>query len=521
MNEWHQIVKQAIVGTQNQAFILPPAPTAMAALWTQLTDLPQEKQLLTSSALLNQYQRVGKKLPRVSLTLPPPAEETLQPPPPMALELFQEILQLNELEPAQLNEQFFPYLLAIWLKGLRQGHYHAPFSILPQLLTQAKQHKELREAIQAVMGARGQWLVQQNQEWRYLQPLNITTWEEGSFASRHLFLQSLRQTAPHQARQLLADSWHQESAKERIELLQTLWINLNSEDEIFLQNCLEDRSRYVREIASQMLGSLPDSSYLSQALARIDQYIKMTKIKAKIELPNQYDQAWEKEGMIKKLPSDEWKKLGGERAFWLHQLLMRVHPRQLINHWQISLAHILTLLRKTDYEKFLINTLQKAVKLHQDAETALELMLVQKNRAEAIRQFNLYEQFLSTSQKNEFLKHFFQTHKEASCRNWRDLQELVQVIDYPLEEDIADLIIEYGCKPLFKNIPQGSYHVIYVFIALGKTLPISYCDRIQEMSTIVEAKQDFYLQSGITFLCQISHLREKLYQVLQLSKNPN
>src|SRR6185369_3042992 len=146
----------------------------------------------------------------------------------------------------------------------------------------------LRRAIVDVIGQRGEWLAAQNPDWYYaIQKDDKDVWETGSREERLLLLEHLRTTDPTKARELLATTWPQESAKDRVAFLEKFTTGVNSSDEPFLNEALHDRSVEVRRAARTLLASLPNSDFSRRLKDLANQILSFKKPligKARIEV---------------------------------------------------------------------------------------------------------------------------------------------------------------------------------------------------------------------------------------------
>ena len=141
--------------------------------------------------------------------------------------------------------------------------------------------------IMAVLGQRGEWLAAQNPDWLYAtQRDEKDVWETGDREERLLLLEHLRTVDPNNARELLATTWSQESAKDRVAFLEKFAIGLNASDEPFLNEALHDRSVEVRRVARSLLGRLPSdfSRRLKELANQVLSFKKPLIGKARIEV---------------------------------------------------------------------------------------------------------------------------------------------------------------------------------------------------------------------------------------------
>src|SRR5690606_18729274 len=105
-------------------------------------------------------------------------------------------------------------------------------------------------------------------------PLTTTTeahtpqevWDTGTRHDRLALLKQLRASDSSLAQKLVAESWEAETAAERAAMLEQFGTALGPNDESWLEKCLDDRSKQVREVAARLLSRLPDSAF-SQSMA--------------------------------------------------------------------------------------------------------------------------------------------------------------------------------------------------------------------------------------------------------------
>src|SRR5262249_13084967 len=138
----------------------------------------------------------------------------------------------------------------------------------------------VRAALTPVVGERGRWLAQLNDEWQWaaraplpagqLPPDAEAIWDEGNFAERVAVLKQLRAADPTQARDWLAEVWRKEKAERRAERLQVFAFAPHPADKPFLEQALDDRSAAVRTEAAAYLSRLPSSALAQRMLARAD-----------------------------------------------------------------------------------------------------------------------------------------------------------------------------------------------------------------------------------------------------------
>lgn len=91
-------------------------------------------------------------------------------------------------------------------------------------------------------------------------------WQMGTHARRLALLSRLRQDEPARAAEFLADaSIAKEPLKQRVELLETLRVGVGEHDRELLTGLLEGRSKVIRTLAADLLGSVPSSVVVEAA----------------------------------------------------------------------------------------------------------------------------------------------------------------------------------------------------------------------------------------------------------------
>jgi len=449
MNEWEHLTKHAILGTGRQPFSLPNHQSPLSKLWAQLETQASEEKLLHGAALLTEYRRAGWQPPTHEMQSIPSQPETLPQCTAKAASSLRMIWQED-------NRDIQTSLLREWLHLAQTAGQRVPFELLPLLLDNAKKYKKLWPLLLDTIGQRGHWLAKLNQDWQYFAAEVLgdkDTFTIGSHSARLAYLQQCRATNPPQARELLATSWQQEAAQERQEFLTILWNQLSLADADFLENCLNDRSQTVRQIAAQMLGSLADSRLLKQMLERLSHYIRVKKGRLKptleINLPAKYDQKWASEGIKEKSPS--YPKMG-EKAWWLCQMLLRVRPSFLLAQLELSAESYLKMLRKTDFADMLYDTLITATKIHRD--NLLAITLVKKSKAkDFLNTLSQLAEALPDVERERLLQEYLKSHKSPT---WFQMNQIVGLFPGRMSLNLSQTLIAI-LPQLLKHKKHESY----------------------------------------------------------------
>ena len=374
------LLKIALLGTERQTQV-PQGNTALQPYLAQLypqgqvpTDSSRESAFLGAAALALQYRAAGN-LPAVftGTLASPDVKPDLPLIPPAAEMHLRRMLADSHLHP----------LLHGWLERVAAKSLRVPTTFIPALMEQAQQSRAIRPAISAVIGQRGHWLCNQHPDWQRLLTLTLETadhdvsiWEEGNSAQRAEYLRQLRPHQPAEARELLQAVWKQEAAPVRQELLQALQTNLGMADEAWLETCLDDRSKGVRQLAAELLGALPDSAFSQRMQTRLVHWLAiqtktglLNKLGGKktlqVNLPETWDKSWLRDGIEEKPPQGK-----GAKAWWLEQALSYVPPVAWTQRWQLTPHDLLILAQGNEWKDTLLTGWQQALARYPDTAWA-------------------------------------------------------------------------------------------------------------------------------------------------------
>lgn len=236
-----------------------------------------------------------------------------------------------------------------------------PPTLLPALLDAGRRQSVLRDAIRAVGGARGRWLAQFNDDWRFAVGVGETVdrearWLHGSLEERLDALIQWRSEDPDAARDKLVGVYATLPAKERAVLLAALAVQPQKSDQPFLQQTLADRSRDVVDRALGLLLRHPDSDHASRAGERLARFIDAN---GSIKAPEEADTGvgWKADGIELKRPKNDSL---GDRAWWLYQLARQVRPDWWTQRWQCEPAAVLKRCKKGDWNEALLRGLHES-----------------------------------------------------------------------------------------------------------------------------------------------------------------
>lgn len=278
-------------------------------------------------------------------------------------------------------------LLTQWLQHARARNATLPARFLVAMLNKADKDLSLQKLLKPLLGARGQWLVQQHPEWRKQYSLTADEqesdealteqWHLASTQQREEILRILRVRNSQFARELLQQDWANESPENRAALLACLDIALSIADEDFLERALDDNRKEVRSVAQALLRRLPDSQLVQRCQDRLGHIFsleKSTGINAalgsflaklgannaqatlQIKLPESVDKSMKRDGIgIQSYPGL------GEKASWLRDLMQSVPAQHWVATWQLTPTQILQLLSQHEFKDALLQGLLSSI----------------------------------------------------------------------------------------------------------------------------------------------------------------
>src|SRR5215216_5253 len=252
MQVWDDILATAVVGTEQREFKLAAREDELGRLLAQLDNTDREGSLLRAASVVALYRSAGVA----------PSVDTHALPEACVPDEASRSSEASGQQLALMLDGEFREVLPEWLAAMHNAHKRVPEEHLRALLDHGSVEPPLRRAIVDVIGKRGEWLAAQNPDWLYATRRDEKhVWETGSREERLLLLKHLRATDPTKARELLATTWLQESAKDRVVFLEQFASGVNSSDEPFLNEALNDRSVEVRRTGRTLLASLPNSDF--------------------------------------------------------------------------------------------------------------------------------------------------------------------------------------------------------------------------------------------------------------------
>ena len=341
MNIWQDLVKTAVVGTQRQQLKIVKQENQLGEVLSRLDINDKEGSLLSAAGTIYFYQKAGK-LTAID------SKKTLG------------TCDLDDLPYcSQLSEQHLGMMLSggdsralpEWLKLLAEAKKVVSPKYLPELLALGKSNNHLRKDILPVLGKRGIWLAAQNPEWTYVSGENVDKiWKNGSLEARKNLLKELRQSEPEKGRSQLQNIWSKERAQERASLLEVLEIRLSLDDEPFLEDALEDRSKLVRDVAARLLAQIPESKLVQRMIERVRPLLSLDSKGIEVVLPQNCTLEMTQDGIdeSKYIPSL------GEKASLLLQMLSCVPPSIWSDDWEKTPDELIIIIKNSKWEKLFL-----------------------------------------------------------------------------------------------------------------------------------------------------------------------
>ena len=221
----------------------------------------------------------------------------------------------------------FEATLPEFLQLAATHHLLVPPETIPALLGLGR--RELRSLVIQVTGERGKWLAAHNPAWAYaLEREPQDAWEHGAPLERLSALEQVRAVDPGQARAWVQSTWEQDSPEDRASFLGAFSTGLGMDDEPFLDSCLDDRRKEVRDAARSLLMCLEGSRFVqrnwerARALIRLEPKRLFGKESLHVTLPEGLNPAAKRDGLGGAL----LRKQLGEKANLLAQTLSFIPP---------------------------------------------------------------------------------------------------------------------------------------------------------------------------------------------------
>lgn len=344
---WNILKKTALLGTDKMPLQTDFLPKSIQQILEKTDKNDAESIFLKASTLLFTYTKAGESLQKITL-------------PDLALnEVETQVFCPNEatvtLKKIIDSEPFNVYLFQYFLEKCIDKQWVMPESMLLPLLNTAT--KKNLYKVHQVLGVRGKWLTQFNENWQLPTPKSYeNVWQEGKPADRKEYFAQLRKEKPNETLLLLQQSWESESAKDRKDLLAILEDQLSAEDELFLnekyteltanQTTLKPVSLETVQLINKLRLKIPNSEFGKSIFEQIKLRIEKKKnlLSAiglggnwQLNLPKEEILFWNGTEMNQTFGFDKLSSQKGisDAEYWFSELLKILNP----NHWLQFFEH--------------------------------------------------------------------------------------------------------------------------------------------------------------------------------------
>ncbi|BAY85857.1 hypothetical protein NIES267_53630 [Calothrix parasitica NIES-267] len=341
MKIWQDLVKTSVIGTQRQKLKIASQDNQLGEVLSGLDTSDKEGCLLSAAGTIYLYRKAGQAAAIDS-------KKTLN---TCDLDDLPYCSQVSGEHLGMMLSGGDSRALPEWLKLLAETKKVVLPKYLPELLAFGKRNNHLRKDILPILGKRGIWLAAQNPDWNYVSGENTDKiWKNGSLEARKKLLQELRQSEPKKGREQLQNIWSKERAQERSSLLEALEVSVNVDDEPFLKDALDDRSKLVRDVAARLLAQIPESKLVKRMIERVRPLLSLDSKGIEVELPKKCTLEMTQDGIdeSKYIPSL------GEKASLLLQMLGCVPPSIWSNEWKKKPIELIKIIEGSKWEKLFL-----------------------------------------------------------------------------------------------------------------------------------------------------------------------
>jgi len=363
---WQKLSKTALLGTDRAA--LPSQLVEQLQTYGLKSNLGAAEQVLEATAILATMRKAGfqpKDADNLALSATAEAEERK----PCSTKSMRHLnLILN---------QSFSDCLPEFLLHLKNNYKTLPPEKLPELLDACRSSKDLWVQLRPVIGKRGEWLINLNSHWEKLRlKPDVRNWDIAPRDERVAILQYLRETDPQTAIELLELSWKEEEPRTKALFIETLKTGLTSKDERFLEVCLDDKRKEVRQQAAKLLIHLPKSAYMQRMFDRAVDCMSLKKNpvkKEKLELdfPTDLDKAAKRDGIQTADP--KWKG-GNFQTGQFFQIFSLIPLEKWEQHFDRTTKELLESFVRSDWSIMLLEAVVHSSTLHESDDWMRVLM---------------------------------------------------------------------------------------------------------------------------------------------------
>lgn len=376
----------------------------------------------------------------------------------------------------------FPKLKDEWFVQVDKSKNKLPEDLLPEVLdflASSKQEPVNPELLKRVLGPRGVWLCSMNPEWKILgdamTPLSADLYDTGDFDTRCSALSFIREEDPAKARELLKNSWQENTPAERAAFTEILKNKLSQDDESLLEFALDDTRMEVRQAAASLLAFLPDSAYSKRMKERFDKIVGIKKgfmsSKLEINVSFEYSKDMKRDGMNQKLDYVQ-----GEKAGIVVQVISNINPEIIIKSSGLSPDKLLKLITESEWkDTLLVGLVQSAIKF-QNQEILLSMLL---SDIPYLLEIEMFAE-LESSQKEKVVANWIEKSNGnliAAHNGFRHI-ECINRMDYPWSRQMSDKIFTAMQKMLSEK--NNEYFLTPFTLTVATFADSSILDRLDK-----------------------------------------
>lgn len=277
--DWQQhLLETALLGTDKRQVSNETLPPALNEVAAGITTTDQEEYFLQVASLAFNFRQCGA-MPASREKLiggndPSPvskADTEVQP-----YCTAQSMLVLKDI----LEEENMA-LLQFWLEQCAIKEQLVQPDLLPEILSAAVQYKKLQPLTAACAGKRGEWLSRFNPLWNFSVVTSLEElWQTGNPEQRKQALRTWRASDPSLGREWLVQTWPQEDANTKTDLLGILTSRISESDIAFLEGLSTEKSKKVKDLALKLLKLIPTSSIVQQYQQVLQQAVVLKREKS-------------------------------------------------------------------------------------------------------------------------------------------------------------------------------------------------------------------------------------------------
>jgi hypothetical protein len=447
-----EILTSAILGTERHPLSLPKVEGALSHVLDKLDTTDKQHHLLSVNALVGIYTRAGKLPAHAQKIQDTPCQpDTNEYCSPTAALLLSSMLSGS-------NKEIIPEWLSLAIAHKKR----IPDELLPEILQYIEKNPDLIEKTLQVIGNRGRWLVLRMPGMeKFRSAIRVESlpedeienfWQTEKLYARNLLLQKIRKINPANGLALVSSTWKEDKADERNTFLSTLIHGISMDDEPFLENALDDRSREVRQTAIDLLSYLPQSRLVQRQITRIQPYIQwqpgslLRKAQLEFSFPEEITKEMERDGVIR---VNRFIRTFGEKGNILLHILRSIPPTYWNTRLQKNPQELLEIIQASDLKDLILESWNAATSLSQDSEWAKTLQPF----------FITKTNFLNYISKSELEPYLLQQFKI----NYKVALQLLRFYGEPWTEELTKTALYHLQELAPKGLAQSTSFMLPIY----------------------------------------------------------